>query len=328
MNKIKVGQIGIGHNHGEAKMATFRKLPDLYEVVGVVEPEPKWREKRSGLAAYKGLKWMTEEELFAVEDLSVVAVETDVPDLASAAKRCIDAGKHIHMDKPGGETLEPFKQLMEEAWRKGLTVQMGYMFRGNPAIRFCFDAVREGRLGRVFEIDTVMSRMDGADYRTWLSGFHGGAMYIFGCHLIDLIVTMLGRPERFVPYQKRTWTHMDELYDNGLAVLEYPNATATVRTAVVEVDGFKRRQLVICGDEGTIELKPMEPPVLRLTLSKDRGKFKAGCQDVELPPMSGRYDDQLIELAKIVRGEMENPYSLEHELIVQEATLMAAGYSL
>ena len=90
--------------------------------------------------------------------------------------------------------------------------------------------------------------MDGADYRRWLSGFHGGAMYIFGCHLIDLIVAMMGEPQRVVAYQKRTWPDADGLYDNGLAVLEYPHATATVRTAVVEVDGFKRRQLVICGD--------------------------------------------------------------------------------
>ena len=328
MNKIKVGQIGIGHNHGEAKMATFRKLPDLYEVVGVAEPDPEWRERRGALAAYEGLKWTTEEELLSMEDVSVIAVETDVCDLVPTAMRCIDAGKHLHLDKPGGETLEPFKEMMEEAWRKGLTVQMGYMFRNNPAIQFCFDAVREGWLGRVFEIDAVMSRMDGADYRKWLSQFQGGAMYIFGCHLIDLIVTMMGKPQRVVPFQKRTWTHMDQLVDNGLAVLEYPNATATVRTAVVEVDGFKRRQLVVCGDEGTIELKPMEPPVLRMTLSKDRGKFKAGCQEVELPAMPGRYDDQLIELAKIVRGEMENPYSLEHELTVQQATLAAAGYSL
>ena len=96
MNKIKVGQIGIGHNHGEAKMATFRKLPDLYEVVGVVEPDPGWREKRGGLAAYEGLDWLTEEELLSIEDLSVVAVETDVCDLVSTAMRCIDAEKHLH----------------------------------------------------------------------------------------------------------------------------------------------------------------------------------------------------------------------------------------
>ena len=41
---IKIGQIGIGHNHGAAKMEALRKLEDDFEVVGVVEPDPAWRE--------------------------------------------------------------------------------------------------------------------------------------------------------------------------------------------------------------------------------------------------------------------------------------------
>ena len=36
---IKIGQIGIGHNHGAAKMNAFRKFPELFEVVGVAEED-------------------------------------------------------------------------------------------------------------------------------------------------------------------------------------------------------------------------------------------------------------------------------------------------
>ena len=38
--KIKIGQIGIGHNHGSAKMAAVRKFPELFEVVGYAEENP------------------------------------------------------------------------------------------------------------------------------------------------------------------------------------------------------------------------------------------------------------------------------------------------
>ena len=34
MKKIKVGQIGIGHNHGESKMKAVRKFPELFDVIG------------------------------------------------------------------------------------------------------------------------------------------------------------------------------------------------------------------------------------------------------------------------------------------------------
>lgn len=36
MKKIKIGQIGIGHNHGESKMKAVRKFPELFEIVGGV----------------------------------------------------------------------------------------------------------------------------------------------------------------------------------------------------------------------------------------------------------------------------------------------------
>jgi predicted dehydrogenase len=324
--RIKVGQIGIGHNHASAKMATFRKLKDEYEVVGVVESDPEWLKKRGHDPAYRDLAWMTEEQLLNTKGLAAVAVETDVCDLVSTAARCLDAGMHLHLDKPGGESLGAFKNVLDQAGRQGLAVQMGYMYRNNPAVQFCLRAVREGWLGDVFEVHGVMSRLDGAAYRRWLSQFQGGAMFIFGCHLLDLLVAMLGKPEGITPFQRQTLPEPAGLYDNGLAVLEYPRATATVRTSVVEVEGYKRRQLVVCGTEGTIDIRPLEPPQLRLVLSRPRDSFKPDDQEVTLPPMPGRYDEQLLELAKIIRGEMANPYPLAHELMVQEVLLAASGY--
>lgn len=323
--RIKIGQIGIGHNHASEKMNTLRKLSDDYEVVGVVEPDPEWRERRGNHAAYSGLPWMTEEQLFNTPGLQAVAVETDGFELVPTAARCIAAGLHIHLDKPGGETLAPFKELLAEAGRRKLAVQLGYMYRNNPAAQLCFRAVREGWLGQVFEIHAVMSRYDGADYRKWLSGFQAGSMYIFGCHLIDLLVAMMGKPDRITPYSRRTRPETDICVDNGFAVFEYPKTVATIRASVVEVEGYKRRQLTVCGDKGTIDIRPLEPPRLRLTLSEARGGFAAGTHDVELPPMTGRYDAQLTELAQVIRGDIENPFSLEHELLVQECLLQACG---
>ena len=149
--RIKIGQIGIGHNHASAKMATFRKLADHYEVVGIVEPDPEWRKKRGKDPAYRDLTWMTEEQLLGIKGLQAVAVEVDPGDdrLMSITGRCIDAGMHVHLDKPGGESFSAFKKVLDEAGRRDLTVQLGYMYRNNPAMQFCFRAVREGWLGQV-----------------------------------------------------------------------------------------------------------------------------------------------------------------------------------
>ena len=65
MKKIKIAQIGIGHNHGADKMLALRALPDYFDVVGVAESDPEWYNARHGLNAYAGLPFMTEEEILA-----------------------------------------------------------------------------------------------------------------------------------------------------------------------------------------------------------------------------------------------------------------------
>ena len=327
--RIKIGQIGTGHEHASGKMATFRKLSGHYEVVGIAESDPDLRKRHENSPTYQGLTWMTEEQLLSTKGLQAVAVEVDSDDdhLIDIAGRSINAGMHIHLDKPGGESFSKFKKVLDEAGRRNLTVQLGYMYRNNPAVQFCRNAVQQGWLGQVFEVHCVMSKFSGVSYRKYLSQFRGGTMFIYACHLIDLVVGLLGKPDRIVPFMRQTRSDAGQMCDNGLVVFEYPRTTATIRTSSLEVEGFKRRQLVVCGDEGTIDIRPLEPPKMRMALARPRDSFQRGYQDVALPPMPGRYDDQLIELAQIIRGETENPYPLEHELIVQECLLEACGYS-
>ena len=103
MKPIKIAQIGIGHNHGSAKMECMRRFPELFEVVGVCESDPKWRAERGGWQEYAGMRWMTEEEIFATPGLEAICVEPDVPRLNEVAMKCVERGLHIHMDKPAGE---------------------------------------------------------------------------------------------------------------------------------------------------------------------------------------------------------------------------------
>lgn len=56
--RIKIGQIGTGHEHASAKMGTLRKLSDHYEVVGIAESDAKLRKSREKDPAYQSLTWM------------------------------------------------------------------------------------------------------------------------------------------------------------------------------------------------------------------------------------------------------------------------------
>jgi len=327
MKKIKIAQLGIGHNHAADKMRALRALPDHFEVVGVAESDPYWLHERGQLSVYQGLPWLSDEEIFRIPGLQAVAVETDGAQLVPTARRCAEHCLHIHLDKPGGESLPEFAALVQDCRKRNLALQLAYVYRYNPGLNFCLQAVRQGWLGEIFEVHAVMSRYDGDDYRKWLMNFKAGAMYIFAGHLIDLIVSIMGKPEKITPFPRKT--RQDGLVDNGFAVMEYPGGCiATVRTAVIEVEGMKRRNFIVCGDKGTIEIQPIEPPRLFMTLLEPFENWSAGRQEIILPPPEGRYDAQMKEFASIVAGEIENPYPLEHELLVQQCLLEACGYDL
>ncbi|MEW6302232.1 MAG: Gfo/Idh/MocA family oxidoreductase [Verrucomicrobiota bacterium] len=320
--KIKIGQIGTAHAHASGKMGAIRSLSEDYEIIGIVEPNEQRRAAAQKNKVYAGLKWLTEEQLFNTKGLQAVAVETEVSDLLATAGRAIAAGKHIHLDKPAGESLPTFKKLLDDATRQKLTVQMGYMFRYNPAFRLCYQAVREGWLGRVFSIDTVISKVLDAASRQALAKYKGGSIFELGCHVIDSVVFLLGKPRRVIAYGRSSSTLKDGFLDNQLAVLEYPNATATVRSAMLEVDGGARRQFVVCGDKGTFDIRPLEPAAARMALDAPRGEFKKGYQDLKFPRQP-RYDGEFIDLAKVIRGEKEFEWSPAHDLAVQETILLA-----
>lgn len=326
--KIKVGQIGVQHAHASGKMATMRKYRDLYDVVGVVEPDEQRRKQAENSGTYKDLKWMTAEQLLNVKGLQAVAVETQVKDLLSTGKACVDAGLHIHLDKPAGTSLSEFAALLKAATANKRTVQMGYMLRYNPAFQFMFNALKEGWLGELFEVHTVMSKVVGAGARKHIAEFSGGSMFELGCHIIDATVKVLGKPTKVHAHLRRTKPEQDTLADNCLAVLEYPKATATVRSSLLEIEGGRRRQFVACGTEGSVDIRPLEPARLQLALSKARGTFKRGYQEVNLPKSPGRYDGEFIDLAKIIRGEKEADFTPEHDLAVHETVLRASGMAV
>jgi predicted dehydrogenase len=326
--RIRVGQIGTKHAHARGHTRTILKYPGEFELVGIAEPDPEQRARESREPLYAQTPWIGERELLAAPGLQVVAVETEVRDLLATAQRCLDAGLHVHLDKPAGESYSALEKLHATAERKGLTIQMGYMYRYNPGFRFAFRALREGWLGEVFEIHTEMSKTLGPESRRTIAAYPGGSMFELGCHVIDPLVYMMGPPEKVTPYVRRSGVYPDGLADNMLAVLEYPKATATVRSAVIEVDGTRRRQLAICGDQGTLVIQPLEPPRVELTLREPRGGFEKGTQVVDLPEAPGRYDEAWLDFARVIRGEKPHDFSHDHDLAVQRTLLQASQVPL
>ncbi len=319
---IRIGQIGLAHGHAN-KIATYRESSD-YEVVGIVEENDALFEAVGTKPPFHGIPRMSREKLLSQPGLEAVLIESEISDLLRHAQACVEAGLHIHLDKPAGESLSDFAKVLREAEKNRRVVQLGYMFRYNPAVRLLRTFLDNRWLGEIFEVHAVMSKQVGAPERLKLERYPGGMMFELGCHLIDLVVGILGEPTTVRPFKTRSTEWNDTLWDNMLAVFEYPHAIATVKSSCLEVDGGSRRHLVVCGTRGTFHIEPLDNPKVRLTLSQACGDYTKGTQIVELPKYR-RYVDDAAEMASAIRGEIVFPYSYEHDLAVQRTVLKASG---
>jgi len=318
--RIKIGQIGVGHAHA-SKLAVYRSSPD-YEVVGLVEPDEELRRKAETQPTWRDLPWMTQEQLLNLDGLQAVLVETKVRDLLNVAEACVAAGKHMHVDKPAGDSLSQFSRILDSAAKQNLLLQMGYMYRYNPGVVLLREFLKRGWLGDVFEVHSVMSKVVAPASRRELAEFPGGIMFELGCHVIDLVVGVLGKPSKVTAFPHQV-NNGDSLFDNMLAVFEYERATATVKSSAVEVDGGERRHLVVCGTEGTFHIQPLDNPSARVTLAATHDKYLQGSQTLSFPRYM-RYVDDAADMAQIIRGEKQSDFSPAHDLIVQTCVLLAA----
>lgn len=331
MKKVKVAQIGVAHDHASGFMECVRRLSDVFEVVGVAEPDEANRSKFGGSAVYKDLRWMTVEDILSDSSIEAVLVETDDWNLVSYGLECVRAGKHLQLDKPSGESVEDYEALMAVAKQKNLVVQLGYMYRYNPAIMYGLDAVRSGKLGDIYEVNAIMNTYHSKEKREWMGHFKGGIMHYLGCHMVDCVVNIMGKPDDIISYCGKTYFDGVDAVDRGFAVFRYKHGISTAEANAVERNGYGRRQLVVCGSKGTIEINPLENPTrIRETYTEDiqGNNYRNNAREVSVPPMSGRYDAMMLEFAEMVRGNKQNPYTYEYELMLQRACLRACGFDV
>ena len=327
INKIKIGQIGLAHAHGEGKMNAVRKFPELFEVVGYCEDDDEIVKKNIEKDTYKGLVRMSEEELLSKVD--AVLVECGIRRLTEVAEKCIKAGKHIHLDKPTTGSVEKYTEIMNMAKEKGLIVQLGYMYRYNPAIMKCIELVKDGKIGEIHTINAEMSTHHYADSKTKISTYNGGTMFIMGSHLVDLVVYLLGEPEKVTSFFKHSGFDGYDFEDNNLAVLEYEKALVRIYSSSIEVNGWGRRQFVVCGEKGTISILPIENDVSMtfsdLDIAKSHYQDMKEKIDVSDIPKDSRYDTMVQDFASYIKGTLENPFSYDHEIAVHKALTRICG---
>lgn len=335
MRKIKIAQIGTSANsHGNFIFESLKKQSDSFDVVGYTLPENEREKFPQCMKYFDGAYEMTVEEILNDPDIEAVAIETEEIYLTKYALMAAMAGKHIHMEKPGSQSLSEFEKLIGIMKDNSKVFHTGYMYRYNPMIIELMKSIKAGELGEIINVDAQMNCVHTVEQRKWMGNFKGGMLFFLGCHLIDLILQIKGEPQEVIPLSCSTGLDGCTAEDFGMGVLRYKNGVCLAKAVDAQYGGFAMRNLTVVGSKGTVELCPLE----MYSPSGDAGGSLLYTQKTEYKTKSWsdkgivtnsedyeRFDNMMSAFASYVRGEKENPYTLDYELKLYKCLLKCCG---
>lgn len=325
MKKIKIAQIGTSTNsHGNFIFNSLKKQSDIFEVVGFSFPENERSKYPERMKDFEGYTELTVDEILNNPEIEAVTVETEECHLTKYALMAAEHGKHIHMEKPGGTILSDFEELIATVKENGTVFHTGYMYRYNPYVMEVMDKIKRGELGEIISIEAQMNCLHSKEQRAWLENYKGGSLFFLGCHMIDLILQIKGAPEKIIPLSKSTGIDGTKSEDFGMAVLEYNNGVSFAKVNSNEIGGFARRQLVVSGTKGTVEIKPLE---MYAGSGLYTGKTEYISPDWDNRGKTSdsvvydRYDAMMRSFGEMVCGKKQNPYTYDYELELYKTVL-------
>ena len=129
MKQLRAGVIGVGHL-GQHHARHYATLPGAM-LVGVCDASPT----RAKLIAdrHNVQAWANLDDLLKHVDIVSVAAPTSAH--FSATKACLEAGKHVLVEKPIAVNSAEARELVELAARRGCLLQVGHSERFNPIMQ-------------------------------------------------------------------------------------------------------------------------------------------------------------------------------------------------
>ena len=105
---------GLKHEHSAGKLLTLSNMKDDFEIVAVADDRARATPSyRADPLPLDGLKIVNEAEALAMRDVDVVFVEVANNDLMEIARIYAERGVPMHCDKPCGEAMEPYRDVVE-----------------------------------------------------------------------------------------------------------------------------------------------------------------------------------------------------------------------
>jgi predicted dehydrogenase len=190
MERVGIGIIGCGVISG-AYLKAVRTFP-LLDIRAVADLDPKAAKAR---AEEYSLRAVSVDELLADPKIEIVVNLTVPKAHVEVAMQALDAGKHVHSEKPLGITTEEARPLVRKAAQKKLRLGSAPDTFLGGAHQTCRKLIDEGKIGTPIA-GTAFFMCPGHERWHPNPAFYyqagGGPMLDMGPYYITALVNMLG----------------------------------------------------------------------------------------------------------------------------------------
>jgi len=164
--QIEVGIIGTGWCGG-IRAETCARDPVVRRLhLAETRPERLAEVAQASGAATASADYRELLEIAALEAVFISATPEDTH--YPIARACLEAGKHVFLEKPIAETLDEADELIALARERGLKFTIGYSQRFNPKYAFVREKILDGTLGE--PVSALISRNITRSLGTKISG--------------------------------------------------------------------------------------------------------------------------------------------------------------
>jgi predicted dehydrogenase len=261
--EMKVGVIGAGA-WGINLVSTFHELGVLG---GVADPDAGHRERVRERAPEVELYEGADELIEAGYD--AVAIATPAGTHFAIAKKAIDAGMDVFVEKP--MTLDPgeARKLHELALREDRILMVGHLLLYQPAIEFIAGYLGDGKLGEVYTMHqrrSKLGRVRKVENVLWSFGVHDVAVLLMLAGKAPNSVVVSGHSAVTEGVEDDTYLHLE--FEGGVTG-HLHNSWLWPRV---------ERELIITGERGILVFDELNHRVVlhRKTVGDDLRHHNAG----------------------------------------------------
>ncbi len=270
---VKVGVIGYGasFNMGLHHLREMKSVGMIPTAVCDIDPARLEAAKKDwpGIETYR-----SDKEMLKQSGVDLVTVITPHNIHAEQAIRCLNAGRHVIVEKPMALSTAQVDAMIAAAKKNKRMLSVYHNRHWDGCILQAMKFIRAGALGEVYRVVVHMGGY--APPRDWwrsLKSVSGGILFDWGVHLLEYtlqianagIVEVSGYAHQGYWAPKVAWKH-DANEDEAMAVVRFDNGAWAI-LCMSELDrDHKRPWLEITGTEGSYA---MEHDTYALTTTRD-----------------------------------------------------------